>query len=106
MFKYKGNSGKLSEKRIDDITTSFKVLADPTRFKILMLLMHCGSDGICVNEIAEAANVSHSAASHQLAKLEARTIVSGYRDGQTICYVLNDNQLVERLRSAVTVFVE
>jgi ArsR family transcriptional regulator len=106
MFKYKGNSRKLSEKRIDEITTSFKVLADPTRFKILMLLIYSEDAGICVNEIAEAANVSHSAASHQLAKLEARTIVSGYRDGQTICYELNDNQLVDRLKAAVAVFID
>ena len=66
-------------------TSTFKLPSDPTRFKILYLL-YKSEDGLCVHEIADAVPISHSAASHQLSRLEDRGIVNSFREGQSVCY--------------------
>ncbi len=88
----------IDEKRVMHTTELFKLLSDPTRLKILAVLMSAKRE-LCVNEIAEAVNVSQSATSHQLAKLEARGIVSCFRDGKTICYEIEDIPLVETIQA-------
>lgn len=85
-------------------TNLFKLLADPTRFKILALLLKTRQD-LCVGEIAKAINISQSATSHQLAKLESCGVVRPERRGQMICYILNDNQITRNLRSVMKIFV-
>lgn len=90
--------------KVSKATTAFKILSDPTRFRILSLLF--GSVGeLCVTDIAKTVNISHSAASHQLSKLEAHGIVSSYRDGQTVCYEVNDNELVNNLKRVMQTFI-
>lgn len=84
-------------------TTVFKLLSDPTRYKILSLLFDA-KDGLCVYEIAEAVGISHSATSHQLAKLEARGIVLSFREGQTICYEIRKGELTDNLKHAMNTF--
>jgi len=69
----------------------FRLLSDPTRLKILNLLISEDRE-FCVYEIANTISVSPSATSHQLAKLEAYEIVDCYRDGQTMCYTLCNNK--------------
>ena len=73
-------------KSITDVVEISKLLCDETRVKILLALKESG--GMCVYEIAETVNASHSATSHQLAKLEARDILVCYREGQKMCYEL------------------
>ena len=85
-------------------TTVFKLLSDPTRFKILCLLSRT-KDGLCVNELADAVGISHSAASHQLSKLEARGIVASFREGQTVCYELQNNSFTQNLTRVMKVFI-
>lgn len=83
-------------------TSLFKLLSDPTRYKILSALFT--TPNLCVSEIAEAVGMSQSATSHQLAKLERYGVVSPRREGQTVCYILNDNALTKKLREAVALF--
>lgn len=72
-------------------TALLKLISDPSRYKILELLL--SSQGkLCVGDIAEKSESSHSAISHQLAKLENGRIVKPVRKGQQICYVLQDNE--------------
>lgn len=75
---------------------SFKLLGSKARFKILCLLRD-NRGGVCVKEIAEAIERSHSATSHQLAKLEDAGVVTSRRDGQTRCYTLTASPLTERI---------
>lgn len=89
--------------QIVEVSTSFKILSDPTRLKILCLLFE-NSDGLCVYEIAEQVDVSNSAVSHQLSKLEARGVVQSFREGQTICYKANKNSLTKNLESVIEIF--
>lgn len=75
-------------------TTLLKLLADPSRYKILELLT--SSNGkLCVGDIADQSNNSHSAVSHQLAKLEDAGVVRPIRKGQQICYILQDSEETE-----------
>ena len=84
-------------------TAAFKLLSDPTRFKILYLL--CKSeDGLCVHEVADAVPISHSAASHQLSKLEDRGVVNSFREGQSVCYRLNETPYTNELINIIKNF--
>jgi len=84
------------------VTNFFKLLSDPTRLKIIDLLLNEGR--VCVRDIASRVDMSHSSVSHQLSKLEMKNIVSCEREGQTMCYeILNDNlksKLREQIKSA------
>jgi len=90
-------------KKIGEVAGALKMLSDPTRFKIICLLIK-QKEGMCVFELADAVNISHSGASHQLSKLEARGIVESYRDGQSVCYSLCDTPLVQNLKNVISVF--
>jgi DNA-binding transcriptional ArsR family regulator len=81
----------------------FKILADPTRCKILKLLVH-NREGMCVGEIADAVGVSHSATSHQLNGLEVRGVLISIRDGQTICYAIADTRIARNIVRVLKVF--
>ena len=89
--------------KILETTSAFKILADPTRFKIICLLMK-HRDGMCVHEIADTIEITQSAASHQLAKLEARDVVSSYREGQMVCYSLKDTPFTKNLERVISIF--
>ncbi|MAJ97542.1 MAG: transcriptional regulator [Parcubacteria group bacterium] len=85
--------------------TAFKILSDPTRCRILCLLA-ASKDGMCVYELADATNISHSAASHQLSKLESHTIVQSFREGQKICYRVCDNMFTKNLFKILAIFTK
>lgn len=64
----------------------FKVLADPTRRRILELLR----DGdLTAGELAEHFDISKPSLSHHLATLKSAGLVSDERRGQNIVYSLN-----------------
>ncbi|MFA6391288.1 MAG: metalloregulator ArsR/SmtB family transcription factor [Patescibacteria group bacterium] len=73
------------------------VLSDPTRIKILLLLKHYKE--ICVSDIASILDVSVSAVSHQLSMMERSNIVTKYKMGKHVCYLLeiNDKKMVGML---------
>ena len=75
-------------------TSILKILADPSRYKILELLINSNGK-LCVGDIAEQSKNSPSAVSHQLAKLESAGLISPSRNGQQICYILENNELVD-----------
>lgn len=93
----------LGLEQIDQTSAAFKLLSDPTRLKIICLLFE-NPEGMCVYEIAEEIGISHSAASHQLAKLEARDVVDSFRDGQMVCYAIKENEFTSTLERVVKVF--
>ena len=89
--------------KVFETVTAFKILSDPTRLRIVCMLRRVGEPK-CVNEIAETVGISHSAASHQLAKLEMHEVVHSFRDGQTICYALRDNPETKKLLQVVDIY--
>lgn len=64
-----------------------RFLGDPSRAALLLLLAERPS-GFTVGEIADALAITHSATSHQLAGLEERGIIEGFREGQAVRYRL------------------
>lgn len=89
---------------IDRAVDTAKILGSETRVKILLLLMHAHEQEICVKNIAETIELSHSATSHQLAKLQSHGIVQPSREGQTMCYCMTDSALTHDIINVLQQF--
>ncbi len=87
--------------RVRESVRALKLLASETRFHIIDIL-NSSSEPVCVNDIAEQIQMSHSATSHQLARLEDRGVVTSKRTGQTVCYELSHTPITRILVSIVT----
>ena len=72
----------------------FKILGDPTRLKIVELLLE---SEMCVNHIAETMEMGQSAISHQLRVLRQARLVTYRKDGKTAYYSLNDDECLVRM---------
>ena len=99
MFTKTPNKDKISK-----AVKVLKVLSSRTRFQIISLLMKAGGN-LCVNEIAEAIGMSHSATSHQLSKLEDKGIVHSFRKGQMVCYEIQRSAITGELLTIVDQFI-
>lgn len=84
------NQEILSEEVIHAMAENFKALADPTRLKILALLL-LGER--CVGDLAEHLAVSQSAVSHQLRLLRSLDIVRYRKEGREVYYDLSDDHI-------------
>jgi ArsR family transcriptional regulator, zinc-responsive transcriptional repressor len=88
----------LSEQTVDEVSRIFKVLADPTRIRILHLL---SQEECCVNHIAEVLDLSQSAISHQLAYLRSYRLVKSRRQGKTVFYSCDDDHVISLLAQTI-----
>lgn len=70
---------QLADKYVQPMAEIFKVLGDPTRIKILELLSH---EDMCVSNIAEMLDMTHSAISHQLRQLRHAQLVKFSKSGK------------------------
>ena len=68
----------------------FKILGDPTRLKIVELLLE---NEMCVKHIAETMGMGQSAISHQLRVLRQARLVTYRKEGKTAYYSLNDDHV-------------
>ncbi len=80
----------LAEAVIGAMAESFKALADPTRLRILALLLE---DERGVTDLAEHLAVSQSAVSHQLRILRTLDIVRYRKEGREVFYHLADDHV-------------
>lgn len=71
----------------------FKLLADPTRLRIIWALLH-GEHS--VNELADHVGARPPAVSQHLSKLRLAQLVEVRRDGNRVFYAF-DNEHIERL---------
>ena len=76
---------------MDRIAELFKGFADSTRVHILSLLML--HQELCVNDIAEAVELSQSAISHQLRILKQMHLIKYRREGKNLLYSLADDHV-------------
>jgi DNA-binding transcriptional ArsR family regulator len=90
MVKQIDSQIELSERDAERMATTFKGLADPTRLKILAVLLQGDA---CVSELAERVGISQSAVSHQLRLLRHLRFVSARREGQQIIYRIDDEHI-------------
>lgn len=87
---------KFLDKQIQErIAELFKGFADSTRVQILSLLV--GGE-MCVNDIAQAVELSQSAISHQLRLLKQMHLIKYRRDGKNLLYSLADDHVLTILQ--------
>ena len=84
----------ISERELDRLALTYKVLGDPNRLKIVMALR---SSEMCVCDLAAFTGLSESAVSHQLRRLKDLALVKNRRDGQVIYYALDDAHVSDLL---------
>ena len=73
-----------------ELADLFRVFGDSTRIKILYALH---DNELCVQDIANAVQLSQSAVSHQLRVLKTSKLVKFRRDGKAIYYSLDDDHV-------------
>lgn len=83
---------------VDDVTETFKLLGDPTRFKILLALQQ---DELCVCDLASLFDVTRSAISHQLRLLKTWRLVKCRRAGKRSYYSLADSHIYDLIDLAL-----
>ena len=76
--------------RLLSLAELFKVFGDPSRLRILTAL---GAVELCVCDLAMVLDMSQSAVSHQLAVLRGARLVRARREGKSMFYALDDEQV-------------
>ncbi len=79
-----------NKETLEQIAELFNAFGDPTRVRILSYLQQ---NEMCVNDIAEAVELSQSAVSHQLRILKQMHLIKFRRDGKNILYSLADDHV-------------
>ena len=83
---------------IDELADFFKIMGDSTRLRLLFSLE---SGELCASDLANIANMSRSAVSHQLKSLRQAKLVKSRKDGKTVYYSLDDEHVHSILKVAM-----
>jgi ArsR family transcriptional regulator len=68
----------------------FKALADPTRVRIISILLHTD---LCVCDLAATLGMTQSAISHQLSLMRSMRLVKSRKEGRMVYYTLDDEHI-------------
>ncbi len=82
----------LDARTAEELARTFKALSDPTRVRIIAALSQAE---LCVHDLATMLGMTHSAVSHQLAKLREMRLVRATREGRHVYYTLDDAHIYE-----------
>lgn len=82
----------------EQLARTFKALSDSTRVRIIALL---AERELCVHELAEALDMSHSAISHQLGTLREMRLVRFTKKGRHVFYALDDDHIDSLFRQSL-----
>ncbi len=85
----------LGEEASMDLAQVFKVLADPTRVRLVSLL---SEKELFVGELAELLDMTLSAVSHHLRLLRQLRLVKARRQGRHVYYSLDDDHVKDVYR--------
>jgi ArsR family transcriptional regulator, zinc-responsive transcriptional repressor len=88
----------LDEETLFMVAQSFKALSDPTRLRILNLLL---TGEHSVNDIADKLSLLQSTVSHQLRFLKNVRLVRFRREGTTIYYSTDDEHVIDLLKQSI-----
>lgn len=72
------------------LADTFKALADPTRVRIISILVHTE---LCVCDLAATLGMTQSAISHQLRLMRDMRLVKSRKDGRMVYYALDDEHI-------------
>lgn len=84
--------------QVDLAVEVFRMLADPTRVKVLWLLLEGESS---VNDLAFAAGKSQTGVSQHLAKLRMARLVQTRRQGNQVFYRIDSDHVRQLIRDAI-----
>jgi len=85
----------LKEQTSTHLADLFSALSDPTRLRIISLLL----DGeMNVGDIAAQLEMTESAVSHQLRGLRQMKLVRGRKNGRQVYYTLDDDHVAKLYR--------
>ncbi len=87
-----------SKQTMEDIAETFKILGEPVRITILHAL---SIRELCVCDLAEILEMSHSAVSHQLRILRAARMVRFEKQGRKALYRLDDSHVETIMQTAL-----
>ena len=83
------------QRDIDNQAALFSILGDPTRLKLLKLLVkQKESQSMCVNALANHLGITQSAVSQHIRILKSADLVQGKRAGYRIHYFVNRDALL------------
>lgn len=91
----------LSNKALRRGIAASKILSSEARFRMLHFIIQKKGQDVCVKEIAEKIGLTHSATSHQLARLQTEGVVEPSRKGQMMCYYLSSSPLTKQLADII-----
>ncbi|MDH6365628.1 DNA-binding transcriptional ArsR family regulator [Enterococcus sp. PF1-24] len=83
---------------IQKVSQIYKILSDPNRLKILLLLKDGEKN---VGTLVEEVQMEQSAVSHQLKLLRENRIVKSRRDGKIVYYSLDDHHIIDILAETI-----
>ena len=86
------------DEQVGRAVETFRLLADPTRVRILSALLQGESSVAC---LADLCGVTPTSVSQHLAKLRLAGLVQGRREGTFVYYVSDDDRLREVLAAAL-----
>jgi DNA-binding transcriptional ArsR family regulator len=81
------------------VADRFRVLADPTRVRLLCAL---AQRELCVSELTDLLGMEQSAVSHQLRTLRGYGLVDARKEGRLVYYRLCDSDIRRWLSQSVT----
>lgn len=91
----KAKEHAMGEDDLSLMCSIFKVIAEPSRMKIILALME---GEMCVFHIVEAVGGNQSAVSHQLRILKDNRIIRARRDGKNIAYSIADEHILNLIK--------
>ena len=83
-----------SPQEVEAATERLKLLADPTRYRVLSALAR---EELCVCDLAAIAGVNESSMSHQLRLLRAHGLVAFRKEGRMAYYRLAEDRITALL---------
>lgn len=84
--------------RIDKLSELFKLFGDPSRLRIIHVLMN---QELCVADLASLLNMQQPAVSQQLKLLRLARLVKYRKEGKTVYYSLDDEHVSEIFKVAL-----
>lgn len=77
---------------LNDLAIFFKIFGDETRLRIIDAL---SIRPMCVGELADLLEMTHSSISHQLSSLRTMNLVQTTKDGKMVTYRLSDDHILD-----------
>ena len=91
-------NGTIDTRTATAVADRFKILADPTRVRLLSVL---SDRELCVSELTTLLDMEQSAVSHQLRTLRGLKLVRHRKVGRQVYYRLNDRHIKELLSNSL-----